>query len=73
MSSDARIRFLADGSLRGSHDGECLTGEHPKVVNKYELSNLMLSLERCMGERPLAWEIQDSSDGEPWLAGYCAR
>lgn len=73
MSSDARIRFLQEGTLRGSHDGECISGEHPKVVNKYELSNLMISLERCMGERALAWEIREQGSDGPWLAGYCAR
>jgi hypothetical protein len=77
MSSDARIRFQRDGSLRGSHDGDCLNGdERHAIETKYDLSGIIADIERCIGL--CAWEIQDSgNDDGPdqrfYLAGWTAR
>lgn len=40
MSSDARVRWQADGMIRGSHDGPCIEATpypHPCVKHKYAL------------------------------------
>lgn len=73
MSSDARVRWQADGQIRISHDGPCSAPiQHPVVTHRYDLAGALLDVAHCMGQS-LAWEIREGGEEGSWLAGYCAR
>ncbi len=74
MSSDARIRWQKDGTIRGSHDGDCHSYH---TGSKYDLRDIISDIERCL-QCVLAWEIHDSgtddgNDERYYLAGWSAR
>jgi len=72
MSADARI-WRHDGLWQGSHDGFC-KGIQRHQGSVYELSDVITSIEECMGGR-LDWEIYPRPDGltKWWLRGWQAR